>query len=149
MSDSLWLHGPQRIRPLSPSPTFRVCSNSCPLSQWCCYPTISSSATLCSFAFNLSQHQGLIGMSHLFASGGHLIRASASASVLPKNIQGWFPLEFSCLISLLSKGLSRVKYSLYHMIKWSHSYIFTQFIENICPYKIRNRALLITTKIYK
>ena len=71
----------------------------------------------------------------------------ASASVLPT--RGWFPLEFSGLISLLFKGLSRVKYSLYHRIQWSHSYIFTQFIENLCPYKILHRALLITTKIYK
>ena len=109
------------------------------------YPLSSPSPPI----FNLSQHQGLIGMSHLFASGGQLIRASASASVLSKNIQGWFPLEFSGLISLLFKGLSRVKYSLYHRIQWSHSYIFTQFIENLCPYKILHRALLITTKIYK
>ena len=65
----------------------------------------------------------VFSMSRLFVSGGQLIRASASASVLPTNIQGWFPLEFTGLISLLSKGLSRVKYSLYHTIQWSHSYM--------------------------
>ena len=78
----------------------RVCSNSCPLNQWC-YLTISSSATtFFSFAFNLSQHQSL------FASGGQSIGASASASVLPMNIWGWFPLGLTDLISLQSKGFS-------------------------------------------
>ena len=62
----------------------------------------------CPPAFNLSQHQGLFLMSWLFASGGQSIGASASASVLPINIQYWFPLGLTGFISLLSKGLSRV-----------------------------------------
>ena len=60
-----------------------------------------------SLAFSLSQHQGL-PMSQFFASGGQIIEASASASVLPRSIQGWFPLGLTGLISLQSKGLSRV-----------------------------------------
>ena len=59
-------------------------------------------------AFNLSQHQGLFLMSHFFASGGQSIGVSASASVLPMNIQDWSPLEWTGWISLQSKGLSRV-----------------------------------------
>ena len=87
-----------------PSP--RVCSNSCPLSQWC-HPAISSSDTLfsCHQSFPAS---GPFPMSWLFTSGSQNIGASASASVLAMNIQSWFPLELTGLISLLSKGLSRV-----------------------------------------
>ena len=83
-----------------------VCSNSCPWGQWC-QPTISSSVApfSCPQCFLAS---GSFLMSWLFASGGHSIEASASASVLPMNNQGWFPLGLTGLISLLSKGLSRV-----------------------------------------
>ena len=73
----------------------------CPLSQWC-HPTISSSTPPPPPALSLSQHQGLFPMSWLFESGGQSIGASASTSVLPMNIQGWFPLGFTGLI-LLSK----------------------------------------------
>ena len=59
-------------------------------------------------AFSLCQHQGLFQLSQLFASGGHSIGVSVSAPVLPKSIQGWFPLRLTSLISLLSKGLLRV-----------------------------------------
>ena len=84
-----------------------VCSNSCPLSQWC-HPTISSSVTLCSSCLQSFPAPGSFPVSQLFASGGQRIRASASASVLPMNIQGWFPLGWTGLISLLSTGLSRI-----------------------------------------
>ena len=90
-----------------PSPSPRVCSNSCPLSRWC-HPTISSSAAAfssCPQSFAASES---FPVSWLFVSGGQRTRASASASVLPMNIQSWFPLELTGLISLLSKGLSRV-----------------------------------------
>ena len=60
------------------------------------------------FAFNLSQHQGIFPVSQLFESGNQSIGASASASVLPMNIQDWFPLGWTGLISLQSKGLSRL-----------------------------------------
>ena len=84
-----------------------VCSNSCPLSQWC-HSTILSSVALFSSCPQCLPASGSFPMSCLFASGHQSIRASASASVLPMNIQGWFPLGLTGLISLLSKGLSRV-----------------------------------------
>ena len=92
MSDSLWPRGLQHTRLLCPSPSLGVCSNSCPLSRWC-HPTTSSSNNLIlssSPAFNLSQHLGLFPKTQLFASGNQSIRASASASVVPVNIQSWF-----------------------------------------------------------
>ena len=101
MSDSSRLHGLQHARLPCPSPPPRVCPSS--LNQRC-HPTISSFVTLffC-LALNDSKPQG-----QLFASGGQIVRASASASVFPKSIQGWCPLRLIGLISLLSKGLSRV-----------------------------------------
>ena len=106
MSDSLWSHGLQHARPPCPSPTPRVYSNSCPLSQWC-LPTSHPLSAPSSPAFNLSQHQGL-SKCQFFASGGQNIGVSASASVLPMNIQDWFPLGWTGWISLQSKGPSRV-----------------------------------------
>ena len=107
LSDSLRPHGLQHARPPCPSPIPGVCSNSCPLSQWC-HPTISSSVipfSSCSQSFPSS---GSFPMSQLFASDGQSIGASAWASILPMNIQDWFPLRLTGLLSLLSKGLSRV-----------------------------------------
>ena len=106
VSDSLQPHGLQQARLPCPSPTPGTCSNSCPLSQLC-HPTISSSGIPFSSCLQLSQNQGL-PTSQLFASGGQSIEASASTSVLPMNIQDWFPLGSTGLISLQSKGLSRV-----------------------------------------
>ena len=107
MFDSLCPHGLQYARLPCPSLSPRVCSNSCPLSQWC-HPTISSSAACFYSCSNLSQHQGLFKWVSWPASGGQSIGASTSASVLPMNIQGWFPLGLTGLIFLLSKELSRV-----------------------------------------
>ena len=90
MSDSLWPRGLQHARPPCPSPSPRVCSDSCPLSWWC-HPIISSSVVPFSSHFHLSQHQGLLQWVRLFASGGQSIGVSALASVLPVNIQDWFP----------------------------------------------------------
>ena len=107
MSDSLWPHGLQHARLPCPSLSPGVWSNSCSLSWWC-HPTISSSVipfSSCSQSFPASES---FPMSQLFTSSGHSIGASASASVLPMNIQGWFPLGFTGSISLLSKGFSRV-----------------------------------------
>ena len=87
-----------------PEPTPRACSNSCPFSQWC-HPTVSSSATLFSFCPHSFPASGSFPVSGLFTSGSRSIGASASASV---NIWSWFPLGLTALISLLSKGLSRV-----------------------------------------
>ena len=107
MSDSLWPHGLQRARLPCPSPTPGAYSNSCPSSRWC-HPTISSSVVLFSSCLQSFPASGSFQMSQSFASGGQSIGASASASVLPMNIQGWFPLRFTGLISLQSKRLSRV-----------------------------------------
>ena len=85
----------------------QLCSNSCPLNQWC-HLTISFSAAPFSCCLQSFPASGSFSMSRLFASSGQSIRASASPSVLPMNIQGWFPLGLTSLISLLSKGLSRV-----------------------------------------
>ena len=103
----LWQHGLQHSRFACPSPSLRACSNSRP-SSWWCHPTISSSVipfSSCPLSFLASES---FLKSWLFTSGGQSIGASASASVLPMNIQDWFPLGFTGLISLQSKGLSRV-----------------------------------------
>ena len=107
VSDSLWSHGLQHSRPSCPSPTPRVYSNSCPLCQWC-HPTISSSVIPFSSCLQSSPASGSFRVNQLFTSGGQSIGVSASASVLPMNIQDWFPLGFTGLISLQSKRLSRV-----------------------------------------
>ena len=107
VSDSLQPLGLQHTRPPCPSPTPRVYSNSCPLSQWC-HPTISSSVILFSSHLQSFPALGSFQMNKIFASGGQSIGVSASASVLPVNIQNLFPLGWTGWISLLSKGLSRV-----------------------------------------
>ena len=97
----------QHARLLCPSPSPRACSKSCPLSRWC-HPTISSFAvpfSFCSQSFPASES---FPMSRFFASGGQSIGVSASALVLPMNIQDWFPLGWTGWISLQSRGLSRV-----------------------------------------
>ena len=107
VSDSLWPHGLQHARPPCPSPIPRACSNSCPSSQWC-HPTISSSVIPFSSHLQSFPAPGSFPMCHFFASGGHSIGVSTSASILPMNIQGWFPLGLTSWISLQHKGLLRV-----------------------------------------
>ena len=107
MSNSLGPHGLQHARPHCPSPTPGAFSNSCPVKRWC-YPTISSSITPFSSCPQSSPASGYFPMIQFFALDGQSIRASALASVLPMNIQDWFPLGLTGLISLQSKGLSRV-----------------------------------------
>ena len=107
VSDSLWPQGLKHARLPSPSPTPRVYSNSCPLSRWC-HSTSSSSVVPFSSHLQSFPASGSFQMSQLFASGGQSIKVSASTSVLPVNIQDWFPLGCTGWISLQSKGLSRV-----------------------------------------
>ena len=107
VSNSLRLHGLQHARPPCPSPTPGVYSNSCPLSRWC-HPTISSSVILFSSCLQSLPASGSVPMSRFFASGGQSIGVSASASVLPMNIQDCFPLGWTGWMSLQSKGPSRV-----------------------------------------
>ena len=94
MSNSLWPHGLQHARLLCPSPTPRACSNSCPLSCWCC-PIISSSVVPFSSCLQSFPASGSSQMSQFFSSGGQSIWVSASASVLPMNIQDWLLLGFT------------------------------------------------------
>ena len=100
-------HGLQHTRLTHPSPAPGAWSNPCPSSQWC-HPTISSSVIPFSSCLQSFPASGSFQMSQFFATGGQSIGASASTSVLPMNIQDWFPLGLPDLISLQSKGLSRV-----------------------------------------
>ena len=137
MSDCLWPHGLQHARLPCPSPTPGAYSNSCP-SSWCCHPTISSSVVPFSSCLQPFPASGSFPVSLFFTSGGQSIGASASASVLPMNIQGWFPLGCTGWISLLSKGLSRVfsnttvwKHQFFsdQHFWWSNSHIHTWLLE--------------------
>ena len=131
VSDSLRPHKPQHSRPPCPSPTPGVHTNSCPSSQWC-HPTISSSAIPFSSRLQCFPASGSFLMSPFFALGGQSIGVSASASVLPMNIQDWFPLRLTDWISLQSKGLSRVfsnitvqkhQFFVAQLSLWSNSHI--------------------------
>ena len=137
MYNSLWFHGLQHARLPCPSPTPGAPSNSCPSSQWC-QPTNS----VIPFSFSLWSfpEPGSFPMSQFFTSGSQRIEVSASASVLPKNIQDWFPLELTSLISLKSKGLSRVFFNTTiqnHQIfgtqfsLWYNSHIHTGLLEKL------------------
>ena len=107
VSDYLWPHELQHTRPPCPSPTPRVYSNSCPSSRWY-HPAISSSVVPFSSCPQSLPASGSFPVSQLFAWDGQSTGVSASASFLPKNTQGWSPLEWTGWISLQSKGLSRV-----------------------------------------
>ena len=135
LSDSLQLHGLQHARPPCPSPAPRVYTNSCPLSWWC-HPTISPSSNPFSSHLQSFPASGSFTMSRFFASGGQSIGVSASGSVLPMNIQEWFPLGLTGLISLQSKGLSSLlQYhsskasvlwcAVFFIVQLSHSYMTT------------------------
>ena len=132
MSDSLWPHGLKHAKPPCPSPYPGTCSNSCPLSRWC-HPTISSSVVFPSISI-------LANESVLEIRLCKSIGASASASVLPINIQDWFPLGLTSWISLQSKGLLRVfsnttvqKHQFFgaQPSLWSNSHIHTWVLETI------------------
>ena len=118
MSDSLSSHGPKHpglpCLPLSPE----VCSNSYPLSRWC-HPTLLFSVVPFSSCLQSFPVSGSFPMSQLFTSGCKSIGASASASILPMNVQGWLPLGLTGLISLQSKGLSKV---FSNITVWKHQF---------------------------
>ena len=116
MSYSLQPHGWQHVRLLCPPLSYRVHSNSCTLTWWWCL-------TISSFCLQSLPPSRSFPMSWLFSSGGQSIRASASVSILPMNIQDWFPLGLTGLISLLFKELSRVFSS---TTIWKHQYFVTQ-----------------------
>ena len=134
--DSLQPHGLEQARLSCPSPTPRACSNSCPLSWWC-HPTISSSIVPFSSCLQSFLTSGSFPMSQFLASGGQSVGVSASASVFPMNIKGWFPLGLTGWISLQSKGLSRVfnttvrKHQFFDIQPslWSNSHISAWLLE--------------------
>ena len=135
-SDSLRPHESQHARPPCPSPTPGVHTNPCPSSRWC-HPAISSSVIPFSSYLHSLPASGSFPSSQLSASGGQSIGASASATVLPMNIQSWFPLGLIGLNSLQSKGTlkSLLQYhsweasifqcSAFFMVQLSHLYVTT------------------------
>ena len=146
VSDFLQPHEMQHARPPCPSPTPRVYSNSCPSSG----DAIQTSHPLSSPSpptFNLSQPSGSFPMSQFFASGGQSIGVSASASVLPINIQDWFPLRLTGWISLQSKGLSRVfsNTTVQKHLLW-HSAFFTVQLSH--PYITTGKTIALTRRIF-
>ena len=133
VSDSLRPHGEQHARPPCPSPTPRACSELCLWSQWC-HPAISSSVVPLSSCLQSFPASGFFPKSQFFTSHSQSIGVSASASVLPMNIQDWFPLGWTGWISLQSKGLksllqhhsskaSILWHSLFFMVQLSHPYM--------------------------
>ena len=131
VSKALQLHGRKHARLPCPSPTPGACSNSCPLSRWC-HPTISSSVVPFSSCLQSFPASGSFPMSLFFTSSGQSV--GASTSVLPMNIQDWFPLGLTDWISLPSKGLSRIfsnttvqRHQLFgtELSLWSNSHIHT------------------------
>ena len=142
MSDSLKPHGLQHTRLPCPSPTPKACSDSCP-SSWWCHPIISSSVvpfSPCLQSFPVSR---FLPVSQYFTSGGQSIGASASASVLPMNIQNWFPLGLTGLISLQSKRLSRVSNTTVQKHQFfTLSFLYSPTLTSIHDYW-RNRHALV------
>ena len=136
MSDSLRPHGLQHTRFPWPSPTLGTCSSSCP-SGWWCHPTMSSSVVPFSSCLQPFLASGSFPMSQFFTSGGQSVGVSALASVLPMNIQDWFPLGWTGWIPLQSKGLfksllqhhsskaSILRCSAFFIVQLSHPYINT------------------------
>ena len=115
MCDSLQPHELQHARPPCPSPTPRVYSNSCP-SSWWCHPTILSSVVPFSSCLQSFPESGSFPMSQLFSSGGQSTGASASASVLPVNTQGWFPSHFHhilVIVKILGRHFNNEYFLLY------------------------------------
>ena len=130
-------HGLQQARLPCPSPTAGACSNSCASSRWC-HPTTSSSVIPFFSCLQSFPASGSFLMSQFFSSGGQSFGTLASASVLPKDIQDWFPLGLTGWISLQFKGLSRVfstttvqKHQFFgtQLCLWSNTYIHTWLLE--------------------
>ena len=140
MRDSLQCHEQEHTSLPCPWPVSRACSHSCPSSQWCC-PTISSFIVPFSSCLQSFPTSGSFQMSQCFTPGGQSIRVSASASILPMNIQDWFPLGWTGWISLQSKGLSTVfsnitvqKHQFFgpQLCIWSNTHIHTWKNQWLC-----------------
>ena len=141
VSDFLRPHEMQHARPPCPSPTPRACSNSCPSNQWC-YPTISSFVVPFSSSLHSFPASRSFNKSQLFTSGGQSIGPSASASVLPMNIQDWFPLRWIGWISLQSKGLSSLfqHHSWKTSILWHSAFFIVQLSH---PYMTTGKTIIL------
>ena len=142
-SDSLRPHGLQHARLPYPLPTPGAYSNSCPL-HWWWHPTISSSVFPFSSHLQSFPTSGSFPMSWFFTSGGQSIGVSASASVLPKSIQDFFPLGWTGWISLQSKGLSRVFSNITiqkHQFFWHSAFFIVQLSH---PYMTTKKSLALT-----
>ena len=142
MSNSLRPHGLQHTRPPCPSQTPRVYSNSCP-SNWWYHPTISSFVIPFSSCLQSFPASGSFRMSQFFTSGDQSIGVSALTSVLPMNIQDWFPLGWTAWISLRSKGLSSLiqYHSLKTSILWHSAFFIVQLSH---PYMITGKTTALT-----
>ena len=138
MSNSSQPNGLQHARLPCPSPTSRVYSNSCPLSRWC-HPNVSSSAIPFS-SLQSFPASGSCQMSQFFPSGGQNIGVSASASVLPMNIQDWFPSGWTGWISLESKGLLQHHSSKTSIVQHSASFI----VQISDPYMTTGKTIALT-----
>ena len=147
VSNSFQLRGLQHTRLPCPSPTLRAYSNSCSLNWWC-HPIISYSHPLLLLSSIFPSIRVFSNESQLFASGGQSIGASASASVLPMNIQDWFPLGLSGCIFLQSKGLSRVFSNTTvqkHPILWCSAFFIVQLSY---PYMTTGKTIALTRRTF-
>ena len=142
VSNSLRPHGLQHTRPHCPSPTPGEYSNSCALSLWC-HPTISSSVIPFSTRVHSFPGSGSFQMNQFFASGGQSFGVSVSTSVLPMNIQDWFPLGWTGYISLQSKGLSSLlqHHSSKASILWCSAFFIVQLSH---PYTTTGKTIALT-----
>ena len=155
ISNSLWPHGLQHPKLPCPSLSPRACLKSCSLSHWY-HPTISSSVIPFSSCLQSFPASGSFPVSQFFTSGGQSIGASASASVLPMNIQDWFPFGLTGLISLESKGLLRVfsnttvqKHQFFsaELSLWSNSHIHTWHTKQIfLPWWLRQWRICLSCR---
>ena len=146
ISNYLWPHGLQHTRPPCPSPTPRVHPNSCPSSQWC-HPAISSSVVPFSYCLQSLPTSESFPMNQFFTPGGQNIGVSASASVLPMNIQDWFPLGLISLISLKSRRLKSLLQ--HHSSKTSILWLSAFFIVQLShPYMTTGKTIALTGQTF-
>ena len=145
MSDALQTHGLQHARPPCPSPTPRLYSNTCPLSQWC-HLTISSSVIPFSSCPQTFPASGSFQMSQLFTSGGQSMGVSASTCVLPMNTQVWSPLAWTGWISLQSEGLSRVFSNT--TVQKHHSSALSFIVQISHPFMSTGKTIALTRWIF-
>ena len=146
MFDILQLHGLHHARPPCPSPGPRACSNSCPSRQWC-HPTISFSVVPFSSCLQSFLASGSFPVSQFFTSGGQSIGASASTSVLPMNIQDWFPLGLT-VWSLCSPRDSQESFPK-PQFKSINSLVLSFLVVQLsCPYITTRKTIALTRRTF-